>query len=228
MVAEGAECVRGSCINVGDRKLPSGITMFLNKTQHSHRGNIYRLLAECYRYPSIELESVLRTLEKETEGLDGELGLKGKKLRDDFDRSDTGLSQLGVACSKLFIGPFELIAPPYGSVYLDENRQVMGNSTMRVIEYYIDAGLNPSKNNKEPPDHISTEMEFMYYLAFQYLKTGESQFVEKQKKFFLTQMDTWVPKFASDIVQSKIHPFYSSLASLTSDFFDWEASRLKK
>jgi TorA maturation chaperone TorD len=202
--------------------------MFLNKTQHSHQGNIYRLLAECYRYPSIELESVLGALEKETEGLDPKLGLKGKKLRDGFDRSDTGLAQLGVACSKLFVGPFELIAPPYGSVYLDENRQVMGNSTMVVIECYTDVGLNPSENNKEPPDHISTEMEFMYYLEFQYLKTGESQFVEKQKKFFLTQMNTWVPKFASDIVQSKIHPFYSSLAILTNDFFAWEADRLKE
>ncbi|MFQ5540273.1 MAG: molecular chaperone, partial [Candidatus Binatia bacterium] len=80
----------------------------------------------------------------------------------------------------------------------------------------------------EPPDHISTEMEFMYYLAFQYLKTGESRLVENQKKFFLTHMNSWVPKFASDIVQSKIHPFYSSLASLTIDFFVWEANRLKK
>lgn len=202
--------------------------MFLNKTQHSYQGNIYRLLAECYRYPSIELESVLGTLEKETEGLDPRLGLKGKKLRDDFDYSDTGLAQLGVACSKLFVGPFELVAPPYGSVYLDENRQVMGNSTMGVIECYTDVGLNPSENNKEPPDHISTEMEFMYFLEFQYVKTGESQFVEKQKKFFLTQMNTWVPKFASDIVQSKIHPFYSSLAILTNDFFAWEADRLKE
>jgi TorA maturation chaperone TorD len=201
--------------------------MMLNKNQHTRRGNIYRLLAECYRYPSIELESVLETLEKEMEGLDYKLGLKGKKIRDGFDRSDTALAQLGVACAKLFIGPFELIAPPYGSVYLDEKRQVMGNSTMRVVEYYIDTGLNPSESNKEPPDHISTEMEFMYYLAFQYLKTGESQFVEKQKKFFLTHMNSWVPKFARDIVQGKIHPFYSSLASLTNDFFAWEADRLR-
>jgi hypothetical protein len=90
--------MRRTCINVGEYKLPLGKAMFLNKTQHSHRGNIYRLLAECYRYPSIELESVLEALEKETEGLDPKLGLKGKKLRDGFDRSDTGLAQLGVAC----------------------------------------------------------------------------------------------------------------------------------
>ena len=120
-----------------------------------------------------------------------------------------------------------MIAAPYGSVYLDENRRTMGDSTARVIQYYIDAGLNPSDDNKEPPDHISTELEFMYYLAFRYLETGDSQFLEKKRQFLLTQMHLWVPKFTRDIVKSQLHPFYHSLASLTNDFIDWEANRMR-
>ena len=200
----------------------------MNKVQHTHRGNIYRLLADCYRYPTFDLKNVLGMLENESQRLDPHLGLKAKELKDRFDPSDSGLSQLGVACSKLFIGPFELIAPPYGSVYLDENRQAMGESTLRVTEYYIEAGLNPSEDNKEPPDHISTEMEYMYYLIFQYLKTGKSPVVKKQKTFFLTYMNSWVPTFVGDIMLSKIHPFYNSLATLTNDFFAWETNEFKR
>ena len=199
----------------------------LNTTQHSQRGNIYRLLAECYRYPSIELCNQLEFLAKETQCLEPGLGIRGKELKNSFDALESGLAQLGIAFSKLFVGPFELIAAPYGSVYLDENRRTMGDSTARVIQYYIDAGLNPSDDNKEPPDHISTELEFMYYLAFRYLETGNSQFLEKQRQFLLTQMHLWVPKFTRDIVKSQIHPFYDSLASLTNNFMDWEANRLQ-
>jgi TorA maturation chaperone TorD len=200
----------------------------LNTTQHSQRGNIYRLLAECYRYPSKELGNELELLERETQGLDPGLGIRGKELKNGFDPSESGLAHLGIAFSKLFVGPFELMAAPYGSVYLDENQRAMGDSTMRVIQYYIDAGLNPSDENKEPPDHISSELEFMYYLAFRYLETGDSQFLEKQRQFLLTQIHLWVPKFTSDIVKSQIHPFFSSLASLTNDFIDWEVNQLKK
>ncbi len=201
---------------------------FLNTTQHSQRGNVYRLLAECYRYPSKELGNELALLERETGGLDPGLGIRGKKLKNDFDASESGLAQLGIAFSKLFVGPFELMAAPYGSVYLDENRQAMGDSTLRVIQYYIDAGLNPSEDNKEPPDHISTELEFMYYLVFQHLETGDIQFLQKQRQFLLNQMRLWVPKFTSDIVNSQLHSFYVSLASLTHDFMDWEVKQLKE
>ena len=95
----------------------------LNTTQHSQRGNIYRLLAECYRYPSIELCNQLEFLAKETQCLEPGLGIRGKELKNSFDALESGLAQLGIAFSKLFVGPFELIAAPYGSVYLDENRR---------------------------------------------------------------------------------------------------------
>ena len=201
---------------------------FSNAMEHSQRGNVYRLLAECYRYPTIELNNSLQLLANETQNLDPKLGKWGQQTKNRFDPSESGLAQMGVAYAKLFIGPFQLLAAPYGSVYLDENRRAMGDSTMRVIQFYIDAGLHPSEDNKEPPDHISTELEFVYYLAFRHLETGEVQFLEKQRQFLLTEMSTWVPEFTSAIVKSRLHPFYSSLASLTNEFIQWEVNWLKQ
>ena len=62
--------------------------------------------------------------------------------------------------SRLFIGPFKLLAPPYGSIYLDGNSCLMGASTMEVRQLYRNEGLNPVI--KEAPDHIAIELEFMY------------------------------------------------------------------
>lgn len=115
-----------------------------------------------------------------------------------------------------------------GSCVREENRQVMGNSTLEVVGYYLDADLSPSQDNKEPPDHVATEMEFMYYLAFHYLKCGERRFAEKEKQFFLSYAYSWGPRFATDIAHSKFHPSYCSLAEVTIDFLALEANRFNQ
>lgn len=196
-------------------------------SREGHRANLYRLLADCYRYPVAELADELALLEQEASALDPSLGASAKKLRESFPQSG-GLHELGVAFAKLFIGPRTLIAPPYGSVYMEANRQVMGDSTLGVMARYVDAGLTPSQDNKEPPDHISTEMEFMYYLVFQHLRCREQRFAEKQREFLLTFVYPWVPQFATVITRSNAHPFYSSLATVTMDFIVSEADLLSK
>ncbi len=194
--------------------------------KHSHRGNIYRLLAECYRYPTEQLGDNLEFLAEETQQLDSGLCNWTQEMKRRFDPSASGLAQLGVAHAKLFIGPFQLLAAPYGSVYLDENHRAMGSSTMQVIQFYMDAGLHPSTDNKEPPDHISTELEFVYYLVFRYLETGNRRYFKDQKTFVLREMSHWVPQFVKAIWTADVHPFYNSLASLTNDFLRWDASLL--
>ncbi|HDH01197.1 MAG TPA: molecular chaperone TorD, partial [Nitrospirae bacterium] len=80
---------------------------------------------------------------------------------------------LCVEYAKLFVGPFELLAPPYGSVYLDDGGRVMGDSTMRVIEAYQKEGLSGNDDFKDLPDHIAVEMEFMSYLIYKERETLE-------------------------------------------------------
>ena len=74
------------------------------------------------------------------------------------------------------MGPYRLLAPPYGSVYLEKNRRVMGDSTMDAKKRYQEAGLKLTL--KEAPDHVAIEMEFMYYLIYReieaFINTNES------------------------------------------------------
>ncbi|UTW70898.1 molecular chaperone TorD family protein [Anaerobacillus sp. HL2] len=45
------------------------------------------------------------------------------------------VTKLKVDFAKLFVGPFDVLAPPYSSVYLNEGRAVYGESTPRCSKY---------------------------------------------------------------------------------------------
>jgi TorA maturation chaperone TorD len=47
------------------------------------------------------------------------------------------------------VGPFLVPAPPYGSVYLEDNRQLMGDSTIDVRRHYLSLGLDLSADFME-------------------------------------------------------------------------------
>lgn len=126
---------------------------------------------------------------------------------------------LAVEYARLFVGPYELKAPPYGSIYLDGERRVMGNSTMEVIRLYEEAGLVMDKDFKELPDHIAVELEFMYYLIYKEAEALEK--LEKEKalalretrnRFFNRFLSPWVPSFCQKIKESTNNPFYINLA----------------
>ncbi len=191
--------------------------------RNTNRANAYRLLADCYQVPDrAEIEtigwlvSILGSLY--SEGDDAALAMLKAWPRTEMQRE-----ALRVAHAKLFIGPFDLLAPPYGSVYLDEGRQVMGNSTMDAVNVYAKAGLDPSGDNHEPPDHITTELEFMYFLTYQHLTEGETKYLAWQREFLANHLSRWIPPFSSRIIMGNLNPFYNHLARLTAVFISAEA-----
>jgi TorA maturation chaperone TorD len=127
--------------------------------------------------------------------------------------------ELTVEYARLFVGPFGLKAPPYGSVYLDNDRTVMGPSTMETISFYEEEGLVRDKEFHELPDHIAVELEFMYYLSYrraEALQKGDSEVAEayrlKQEQFRTRFLEKWVPSFCDHIKAETDNGFYSALA----------------
>ena len=86
------------------------------------------------------------------------------------------------------------IAPPYGSVYTDDGRRTMGDSTLEAIKIYKDEGLAIDENFKELPDHIAVEFEFMYYLIFKETEALEKSETDKALDFIKTQ-ELFLDKF---------------------------------
>ncbi|MBU1567573.1 MAG: molecular chaperone TorD family protein [Proteobacteria bacterium] len=195
------------------------------------RSDCYKLLAACFYEPDKKLlleEKVCENLGTLLAHLAPDVG----KLASDVALAlqDSSQEQLTVDYAALFIGPFELIAAPYGSVYLEKSRRVMGDSTLGVLRFYQDAGL--AVDVSEPPDHIVIELEFMYYLAGREASAVADGFAddaagyrEQQVRFLSKYLQPWVLDLCRSISSGTTNPFYRSLADCLGGFMSSPASR---
>ncbi len=133
--------------------------------------------------------------------------------------------ELSVEFARLFVGPFELKAPPYGSVYIDEGRRVMGDSTMEIVKLYRETGLVINSDFKDLPDHIAVELEYMYYLIYQeveFLQSSQSsraaEFLKYQEMFLNRFLGQWISAFCEKVRENAENDFYKLLADCTCDF----------
>jgi len=134
---------------------------------------------------------------------------------------------LSVAHAKLFLGPFEVLAAPWASFYLDPEQRLMGPFSRYAAEAYAEAGLGPGDGPSDAPDHVTRELEFMYLLAFQEATTGDPTWLERQQRFWHEHLGLWLPKLA-DVVEGAAagSAFYLRLGKLTREFCEWESGRL--
>ncbi len=184
------------------------------------RRDAYRLLSRFYYLPDEETVRQLSDLELV-------LGVVCPEAAEEIAgiRRATELEELKVDYSRLFVGPFQLLAPPYGSVHLEGTRRVMGDSAIDARNRYADAGLNVSQDLKEAPDHIAIELEFMYYLIFKEIEAIEEldrsramDHLARQQQFLEDHLAVWLPLFAEEVEKGAVTGFYRNLAKATRTF----------
>lgn len=177
------------------------------------RADNYKFLSDCYYLPDEGLMQKVVDI-AQTESCFGELSSSVPPLAE--------LELLKVDFAKLFVGPYKLLAPPYGSVYLEDGK-LIGDSTMDVREWYEKEGLDIVI--KDAPDHISMELEFMYFLItkqIEAIKDSNLQEVQlnlkKQSSFLQTHLARWLPGFAENMQQNAETEFYVQLSAKTNNF----------
>ncbi len=186
----------------------------LNTSAITQAANSYKLLSLLYDSPSDTMEEMLFLLKETLRDLKPDL-ISTVSEMEDYLVGTQDFEFLQIEYAKLFVGPFDLLAPPYGSIYLDGQRRLMGESTIKVLEAYRDAGLTLSNEFKQPPDHIITELEFMYYLIAKYLETEDNQWLTMKDEFHDRYLKPWVRDFADRIANNSHSPFYKGLSKLT-------------
>ena len=194
--------------------------------RESSRMTAFRLFSDCFFMPEPELSEKLENLEFNMMNVCEAAAEFVQNMRKEF-KAGTDLEPLKVDFSKLFVGPYTLSAAPYGSVYLEAERKMMGDSTLDVKNRYREAGLDIAKTFKDAPDHISAELEFMYYLVFKEIEAFANSdvetaigFIQRQKSFLEDHLMAWVPKFAKSIIEDAENPFYPNLAKATTAFLN--------
>lgn len=202
------------------------------------RSNIYNMLSLCYTYPDEEVCSWI--IEKEwIEEIRKAFGfLTDQNFEDYFesfvknlsgDRGEVGL-EMSREYTRLFINGFpKVVAPPYGSVYLEKDGLVFGKTTSGVLRFYHEAGFTLKEDIGDLPDHIAHEFEFMEILTAREAHTTGPEKVrleEIQMEFLSQYILSWVPAFCGKVKEGSSSAFYRTLAGLTGAFMHLEKNYL--
>ena len=173
--------------------------------------DIFAFLALLMRYPEASFfdDEFLDTLEDLLKSLD----LQPHQERIASWRSSIAdqLLDAQVEYTRLFINAApHLIAPPYGSVYLESERSLQGKSTETTRDFYRRYGFDII-NKAEPADHISLELEFLSCLYRQ-------EEVTAAEKFLRTIFLPWFEQFYQQLMPELRHPLYEVSIQLISFF----------
>lgn len=203
-----------------------------------YRSMIYTILSLCYNYPDekvcswiAEGEWIRRLRESLNVLTDGsfEKWLQPFENLFAFEEEEFSLN-MAREYTRLFIHAFpHVVAPPYGSIYLEKDGQGYGRTTSEVLRFYQERSFTLKEDLKDPPDHIAHELEFMGILADQEGQTSGSEKIkleEIQMDFFCRFILPWITSFCAKIVEHSLFPFYQYLGDLTREFIDFEKNYL--
>jgi putative dimethyl sulfoxide reductase chaperone len=121
--------------------------------------------------------------------------------------------------NRLFIGPGAPIAPPFASVYLEEDALVMGRTTLDARDLYASIGLASPWQGRFPDDHISLELDAC--LHFRQLGNGlqGKDIAQLYQRFLEDHLLLWVPTFVERIAVAKEVP--ATIQAVADLLLDW-------
>ena len=192
---------------------------------------LYNLLRQVFlKEPTRELIEDLSEVDTPDETDDDiEAGLKLiiMSCKNNTERINSWLEDLAIEYARLFIGPKNPPAVPFGSFYLSESRSLMTDETIDVRKKYLEAGMAVKNLYTIPDDHIGIELEFIYYLTekiIEYFEKGERQeaarLFEIRSNFISEHMGSWVPIFADKIIEHTTEDFYKGTALILKGVMD--------
>jgi putative dimethyl sulfoxide reductase chaperone len=128
-----------------------------------------------------------------------------EKIKDDYTR--------------LFIGPGEVQAPPWESLYFQKERIIFQEQTLKVREWYRRYGLESVKLYNEPDDHIGLELAFISHLAGLSISALEDnknstfkELIDAKKVFLSDHILKWANGWIELVTENSRSDFYQGTA----------------
>lgn len=136
-------------------------------------------------------------------------GLDVAALREAGDGDD-----LAVEYTRLFdVGAAGPPCPLYGGLW--------GGARMKSMEeavrFYNHFGLSLAEDPRELPDHLTTQLEFLHFLAFraaeaQAARGDAGAYLRAERDFVARHPLAWVPKLVARLEKESAAPFFVALA----------------
>ena len=196
----------------------------------SAREDLCRFLAACYYEPGPEFaeEKLFDSMLTAASCLHPGLADHARKLAQAFAAQD--LQALLVDYTRLFMGPMEALAKPYGSSWLNAPAPTGDNPPPAVLALYSEGGFEIDPEFMELPDHVAVELEFLYLLVFtenRAASVGDADALTAaqslRQRFLAEHLGVWIGPFAAAMADGATTDFYRELALLTERFLRIEA-----
>lgn len=140
--------------------------------------------------------------------------------------------------TRMLIGPFELSAPPWESVYIRKDRLLFQKSTMDVRKAYENFGFEVSDFNLEADDHIGLELDFIYHLNKLCIQSAEEKsshslkeinyLLKEQQKFLNNHLLVFVSDFTNNVIENADTKFYVGMAKILNHFLQMDSEVLNE
>ena len=195
------------------------------------RADLCRFLAACYYQPGPEFaeEKMFDSMLAAAVRVSPDFGARARRMRDAFAAEDP--QTLLVDYTRLFLGPVDTLAKPYGSAWLGGQQAVMQDSTVAVQQLYEEGGFEISEDFRELPDHVAAELEFLYLLIFRETEAQRIGDLEStnamtalRRRFLSEHLGAWIEPFTQAVENGAQTAFYGQLAELTRLFVMAEAA----
>lgn len=200
-----------------------------NPDEATAHADLCRFLSACYYEPAVEFaeEHLFDSLLVAATRVNPELTEQARKLGAAFAAHD--LQTLLVDYTRLFLGPVQVLAKPYGSSWLKTPVLTEENPPPAVLALYSAGGFEMDDEFKELPDHVAVELEFLYLLTFNKNRadaageTDDAAATEALRKRFLREhLGAWIGPFAAAVKAKAETDFYRELADFTERFVRME------
>ena len=194
------------------------------------REDLCRFLAACYYEPAPEFaeDRLFESMHVAASAIEPGLAAQVLRLGEAFAAQD--LETLLVDYTRLFLGPVQPLAPPYGSRWLSDESTLMQESTLAVRELYRQGGFEIDDEFQDLPDHVAVELEFLYLLTFvenSQMRTAEGARLATRalrQRFLREHLGAWIVPFTQAMAAGAQTPFYRELAALTEQIVRAEAA----
>jgi TorA maturation chaperone TorD len=183
------------------------------------REDLCRFLAACFYLPCPEFaeEQLFDSLVDVAQRVDAGLAEQATRLRNAFNSEQ--LEALLVDYTRLFLGPMEPLARPYGCYWLTGEATLMQAPTLAVQALYREGGFDVDESCMDAPDHVAIELEFLYALMFRRNRAHEAGDIDElaavedlQARFLAGHVGAWIGKFAQAMRVGAETAFYRELA----------------
>ena len=125
---------------------------------------------------------------------------------------DDADAQMCAEYQRLFIGPNALEAPPWGSVYLEEEGTLFGDTTLALRSFLEEQGVSLNTGMHEPDDHIGLLLWATAWLA-------EHDCPSAVVTLFDRHLLSWSGRYLGQLEAAARHAFYRCVAQLASTTF---------